>query len=238
MPYKYSTKAKENEAKAIGIALPISTKFSIEVCDQIRGKDIEKAKRFLEEVIALKKPVPLKRFNKDQTHKRGIAAGRFPVKCCKEILKLLKSAEANGQFKGLSSGSMVIRHISAQHGPKVMRVGRKRRIQAKRTHIEIILAEQKVTGKTETKKAAEKPKAEPKQEAAKTEKPKTEKPKTEKPKTEKPKTEKPKTEETKQQKTEQKKPVAEKPKQEPVKPKQEAEKQTELKKPTNEVKKE
>lgn len=213
MPYKYSTKIEENEAKAVGIALPISKKFSIEVCDQIRGKQIEKAKQFLEQVIALKRPVPLKRFNRDQTHKRGMAAGRFPVKCCKEILKLLKSAEANAQFKGLSSASIVIKYISAQHGPKVMRVGRKRRIQAKRTHVEIILAEQK----------ASEPKKKPE---AKTEKP-VEK------KSEAPKQEK-KTE-TKQEKPKQEK--AEKPKQEKVEPKKPepvAEKK-EASKPINEV---
>ena len=156
MTYEYSIKVTENEAKAVGIALPISTKFSIEVCDQLRGKPVVQAKRFLEEVITLRRPVPLKRFNRDQSHKPGMAAGRYPVLCCQEILKLLKSAEANAQFKGLSSANLTVRHISAQHGPKVLRMGRKRRRTAKRTHIEVVLVEKKVTEKPKRKTEAKK----------------------------------------------------------------------------------
>ena len=136
-------------AKAVGISLPISMKQSVMICNMLRGKNLQSAKQELEKVIQLKKPVPFTRFNKDTGHKRGISAGRFPQKACKNILQIVKSAESNAQFKGLSSTNLVISHISAKEGPKVWRFGRKRRRQAKRTHVEVALKEVK---KTEEKK--------------------------------------------------------------------------------------
>lgn len=156
MPYAYSVAAKENEAKAVGTSLPISYKFSIEICTEIRGKTLSQAKKFLEGVIALKQPAPMRRFNRDLGHKPGMASGRYPQKCCKHILSLLQSAEANAQFKGLSTANLVIQHISAQQGPNTWRMGRKRRRRAKRTHVEIVLAESKNAGEQKQRRRAAK----------------------------------------------------------------------------------
>lgn len=142
MGYKYSIQVPENAAKAVGIALPISHKDSIMVAKAVRGLKLASAKRFLEDVIGLKRAVPMTRFNGDRGHKPGMAAGRYPVKVCKNVLKLLESAEANAQFKGLSTGNLVVSHLSAQKGPGAMRYGRRRR-EAKRTHVEVVLEERK-----------------------------------------------------------------------------------------------
>ena len=142
MAYKYSTEIGENCAKAVGLALDISTKQSVMICDMLRKKPLPKAKILLEQVIKKKHAVPFIRFKRDVGHKPGIAAGRYPIKACSQILKLLKSAEANAQFKGLSTANLVIRHIIAQKGAKAMRYGRRHR-RAKRTHIEIVLEEVK-----------------------------------------------------------------------------------------------
>jgi large subunit ribosomal protein L22 len=132
----------ENSAKAVGLGLPISTKHSIMVCAALRGKSLDKAKRLLEDATKLRRPIPFTRFNRDTAHKPGMAAGRYPINACATILKLLKSAEANAQFKGLSTANLYVRHVSAQQGPNIPRGGRQRR-QAKRTHIEIVLEEVK-----------------------------------------------------------------------------------------------
>jgi large subunit ribosomal protein L22 len=161
MAYKYSTEIGENCAKAVGISLPISRKQSIMVCNFIRNKNVKKAKEHLAEVIVKKKAVPFTRFNDDVGHKAGMAAGRYPVNACKNILALLESAEANAQFKGLSTADLVVKHASAQQGPGVWRYGRHHRRKAKRTHIEIVLEERK-TRKAEKKEKKEAPKAEPK----------------------------------------------------------------------------
>ena len=140
MAYKYSTNVTETCAKAVGLGLPISRKQSIMVCQALSGMKVPKAKQLLESVIAGKKAVPFTRFNKDMGHKPGMASGRYPIKTCTHILGLLKSAEANAQFKGLSTGNLVVKHASAQKGPTTMSFGRKR-TQAKRTHIELVVEE-------------------------------------------------------------------------------------------------
>ncbi len=176
MAYKYSSQLEGDTAKAVGVSLPISTKQSVMICNMVRGKNVQTAKNELEQVMQGKKAVPFTRFNRDTGHKVGIAGGRFPQKACQNILDIIKSAEANAQFKGLSSSNLVIAHISAQEGPHIWRFGRHRRRRAKRTHVEVVLKEvkaaeqpkktvkkapaQKAEVKTEPKKAA--PKAEPK----------------------------------------------------------------------------
>jgi large subunit ribosomal protein L22 len=138
----YSTKVAEKEAKAVGRSLPISHQHSTQVCAFIRGKSLEIAKKMLIQIIALKLAVPYNKSKMDLSHKKGIAAGRYPVKACGEILKLLESAEANAQFKGLSTGDLLVRHICSQRGPTSPHYGRLGR-NAKRSHIEVVLCESK-----------------------------------------------------------------------------------------------
>jgi large subunit ribosomal protein L22 len=153
--YRYTSQASANEAKAVGVSLPVSFKQSYEVAKFIRGKSLQHAKRMLEDVIALKRPVPMTRFHKETGHKHGMAAGRFAVNTCTYILKLLRNAEANAQFKGLSTANLVVKHIAAQCGPTSFHYGRKRRRQYKRAHVEVILSEQRGQ-KTERKERARK----------------------------------------------------------------------------------
>lgn len=153
MAYKYSTKMTENCAKAVGISLPISRKHGFAICRAIRGLDLPKAKKFLENVVLFKQPVPFTRFTDGVGHRPGIAAGRYPVKASSHVLELLKSVEANAQVKGLSTANLVIKHIVAQKAPSVMRSGRRQR-DAKRTHIEVVVEE--VKKKKEVKKSRRK----------------------------------------------------------------------------------
>lgn len=142
MAYNYAFKGQENSAKAVGLALPISRKESIMICQGIRGLQVSKAKKFLEDVIALKTPVKFTRYNMDMGHKAGTAAGRFPEGACRQILLLLKSAEANAQFKGLSTASLIVKSAIAHKGPTAYHFGRER-TKAKRTHVELVLEEGK-----------------------------------------------------------------------------------------------
>lgn len=135
------TPNNENMAKSLGVSLPISTRQSIEICRSLRGKKLDKAKAFLESVIEKKKAVPYARFNKDTGHKKGIGPGRYPIKACTHILKIIKSCEANAQFKGLNVNSLYLVHISAQPGAKQWHYGRQTRRKAKRTHIECVVEE-------------------------------------------------------------------------------------------------
>lgn len=162
-------------ASVYGKDLPISTKQSIEICNFLRGRDLQKSKEILEKVIILKLAVPYRRFNRDTGHKkRRVGAGRYPVKACKEILRLLESLEVNAQNKGLDTAALFISSIVPNKGAKVMRYGRKRAVM-KLTHIKIT-AEERVKKKEEKKEAKPEVKKEEKTEV-KEEKQEVKKPK-------------------------------------------------------------
>lgn len=153
MRYKYTKKDynKENMARVAGRSLPISTKFSIEICNFIRNKNTSEAKKILRDVVDGKRAVPFKIFKKDLSHKRKIGPGRYPKKPAEEIFKLIESAEANAQFKGLNTSDLCITHINAHLASRPWRYGRQRRRKAKRTHIEIVVEEKKVIKEAEKK---------------------------------------------------------------------------------------
>ncbi len=148
--YKYSAIINEHRARAVGLLMPISTKQGIEICSLIRGKNLQKAREILNEVIDMKRPIPFKRFTEGAGHKHGIGPGKYPVKACREILKLVNLVEANAQHKGLDTSSLWIIHICAKKGPKSWHYGRQSRIAMKRTHVEIVVEEKEI--KKEKKK--------------------------------------------------------------------------------------
>lgn len=132
---------KENIAKACGKGLPISTKQAIEICNFIRNKELQKAKNMLNDVIAKKIAVPYKRFT-SVGHRRGkMAAGRYPIKACTEIVSLLKSAESNAQFIGLNTNNLMIHELIPNKAGKSWHHGRQRRRKMKRTNIDVVLKE-------------------------------------------------------------------------------------------------
>ena len=124
--------------------LPISLKKSVEICNFLRYKEVKKAKSILNDVIAKKIAVPFKRFNMDTGHKPGMAAGKYPQKASSEVLKLLNSAEANAENKGLDAEKLIISKLIANKGNRMYHSGRHRGIKMKRTHLEIVLEESQV----------------------------------------------------------------------------------------------
>ncbi len=142
----------ENYAKALGVSLSISMKQSVEICKLLRHKNLQVAKKMLQEVVEMKRAVPYTRFNKDTPHRKGMAAGKYPITTSSQILKLLDSVEANAQVKGLNTGLLVITHMNAHGAARPRRSGRVRG-KKKRTHVEVIVEEMKVQ---EKKKKVEK----------------------------------------------------------------------------------
>lgn len=151
--FEYSTKIEDTDeekiAKAIGRELRISPKSSVEICRAVRKKNVEKAKDFLSEVALMKRPVPMKRFKKGVAHRRGLEkayAGRYPKKAASQILKVLESAEANAEYKGLDTERLYVRHISTQRGRVIRGIrprafGRASPFNEETTNIEVILQE-------------------------------------------------------------------------------------------------
>ncbi|MBN1110029.1 MAG: 50S ribosomal protein L22 [Methanomassiliicoccales archaeon] len=106
----------DTTSKAIAKELPISPKFSREICRMVRGRKVEDAIRMLEEVVELRRPVPIRRYNMGVAHKKGVGPGRFPKKAASAIIKVLQSAKSNAEYKGLDAENMRVRTISAHLG--------------------------------------------------------------------------------------------------------------------------
>jgi large subunit ribosomal protein L22 len=122
--YSYVPEDEEKAAKAYGRELRVSHKYAVELCRELRGMKLEKAKEYLEEIIAMKRALPLRRFKKGVAHRRGLTrayAGRYPVKAAEHVLKVLMSAEANAEYNGLDGDRLFIRHISATKGRLIKR---------------------------------------------------------------------------------------------------------------------
>lgn len=149
--FGYSIKELDAEktAKASGRELSVSPKHAREVCKTIKGMHLDKAKRYLEQVMAKKQPVPFRRFTKKLGHRHGMhkaMVGKYPIKAAKEVLKVLESAEGNAEFKALDVERLRIIHASAYPGIKLKRsipraFGRSSPKNKTLTHVEIVLEE-------------------------------------------------------------------------------------------------
>ncbi len=117
---KYSKKElPETTAKAMCYEVHISPKHAVEICREIKGMRVSRAKEYMEDVIALKKAVPFKRYKRDVGHKKGLHkwdAGRYPKKAASEILLLIANAEKNAEYKGLDTKRTRIWHIATKKG--------------------------------------------------------------------------------------------------------------------------
>jgi len=139
----------ERTAKASGRELRISPKHAREICKTIKGMMLEDAKKFLEDVIAMRRPVPFRRYKKKVPHRRGLqgfCTGRFPVKAARHILRLLNEVEANAEFKGLNTEKLKIIHAAAYPGMKIKKFfprafGRSSPNFEILTHVEIVVQE-------------------------------------------------------------------------------------------------
>ena len=146
----------EKTVKASGRELRVSHKHAREVCRTIKGMPLTKAKDYLKDVMEKKKAVPFRRYNKKLGHRHGLDhafAGRYPVNAAEKILKVLQSAEANAENKGLDIESLQIIHAATSQGMKIKRYtprahGRASPKYNTTTHVEIVLAEKTTQGET------------------------------------------------------------------------------------------
>lgn len=153
--------ATAKQATASGISLRISFKSSVEVCDFIRNKPLARVIGLLESVTRQEMPVPYRQFNRGGVGQRkAVGMGRYPVKVCVEMIKLLRSCEANAQSKGLDTSKLVISEIKANKGSKGYHFGRHRGRLTKRTHIDVVLTEAEGIGKGVEKKQGTEKKSE------------------------------------------------------------------------------
>ena len=144
--YTYAGKKGKAVARARGLELHISPKKTYEVLNAIRGRPLEEARSFLEDVAALKRPVPFRRYNQEVAHKPQTGPGRFPVKVAERVLEVLGNAEANAEYEGMDTDRLVVEVASAARGQIVKAVmprahGRATNWNEQTTHVEIVLAD-------------------------------------------------------------------------------------------------
>ncbi|MBL7160372.1 MAG: hypothetical protein ISS93_00780 [Candidatus Aenigmarchaeota archaeon] len=114
----------EKSVRVFGRGLRISSKSSAIVCKVLTGKSLPKGQSLLEGLISRKQNL----------------SGKYYTNVVEELSNLLKIAEANAEFKGLSPERMFI-HASAHQGftfqtPRRFKLrGRQRKI----SHIQLIL---------------------------------------------------------------------------------------------------
>jgi len=144
---RYSTELDPDKtAKAYGYELHCSPKDSKNIAYAIRGMNLEQAKRYLEEVIEQKRAVPSIFHKRKRAHQTATGPGSFPQKTARYILKILKNAENNAEYKGFDVESMKVIHIAAYRGRTIRGFmpraqGRATDKNTLTTNIEIILEE-------------------------------------------------------------------------------------------------
>jgi large subunit ribosomal protein L22 len=105
-------------ARAYGRDMPCSPKSGRNIALHINGMPVSRAKDVLRKTIDLSVPIPFRVRNRKIHHRRGegFGPGKYPVQSAKCMLKVLESAEANAEYKGLDKDRLVISHASAYQG--------------------------------------------------------------------------------------------------------------------------
>lgn len=123
--YAFQNFDKARHVRASVREKSISHKHSREIAVAISGKSIEKAREFLENVVAKKEAVPYRRYHNEVAHRSnirdGFSAGRFPQKAAKEFLKLLDNLESNAEYKGMDLDRLRIVSAVVHKGTKLKR---------------------------------------------------------------------------------------------------------------------
>jgi large subunit ribosomal protein L22 len=123
--YAFQNFDKSKHVRAALREKDISHKHAREIALAIRGMSIEKAREFLENVIARRIAVPYRRYNNEVAHrsniKDGFFSGRFPKKAAEEFLRLLDNLESNGEYKGMDLDRLMIISAVVHKGTKLER---------------------------------------------------------------------------------------------------------------------
>ncbi len=120
--FRIPEEEKEKYVKASLREVSISPKHAVEIAREIKGMYLEEARRFLEDVVAMRRPVAFKRYKKKVPHRRGLNkwyAGRYPVKAAKYFLRLLDNLANNAENNDLDIERLKIVHCAAHRGRKI-----------------------------------------------------------------------------------------------------------------------
>ena len=123
-------KPSKSEALAYGRNAPISTKHAIAICRAIKNKRINDSLKILEDVLKKKWAIA---FKGEIPHRKGMAAGRYPINASQYFIKLIKSLRANAENAGMEIETARIYFANANRASRPHKRGGSMKF--KRTHI-------------------------------------------------------------------------------------------------------
>lgn len=149
--YGYNSTNPAKSAKARGAYLRVSFKNTRETAQAINGWELERAKKYLDQVLDHQRAIPFRRYNSSigrasQGKEFGVTKARWPTKSVNFIKDLLLNAQANAETKGLDVSNLKISHIQVNRAPAFRRRtfrahGRSNPYESSPCHIELILTE-------------------------------------------------------------------------------------------------
>jgi len=140
-------------SKSRGSHLRIHFKHCREITTHIKGLQVAKAQKFLDDVLAFKTIVPFTKYTGGigrkamaKQHKTSGDKGRWPVKATAVIRDLLSNAVANAEMKGLDTDLLYVQHAQSNQAPPGRRRtyrahGRIGKYASQPAHVEIVLSE-------------------------------------------------------------------------------------------------
>jgi len=126
---------KKDYAKINVKDLHMSTKQAVAICNFIKNKTPELAIKQLEQVINMKRAIPMKG---EIPHRKGMMSGRYPINATKIFIKLIKQLVANAEVNELEEPIIIQRAIPNQAARPMRRSGSQK---FKRTHVQLIAVE-------------------------------------------------------------------------------------------------
>jgi large subunit ribosomal protein L17e len=151
--YSLNPENATKSAKARGSHLRVHFKNTHETAHRLKGMHLNRAVKFLKNVMEKKEIVAFLRYNggpgrhaQAKNCNSSGSQGRWPKKSAEFLLQLLKNAESNAEYKGLDTDHLMIEHIQVNRAPKMRRRtyrahGRINPFMSSPCHIEVILAE-------------------------------------------------------------------------------------------------
>ncbi len=150
MGINYSVDADpDSTAKAMLRERHMSHKHSKEVARELKGRTVENAQAYLQDVIDENQSVPFRSHNSGVGHRSDIDgwdAGRYPEKVSEAFLDLLENVSSNAEHQGFDGQSMEIAHVAAHKvgesvGRKPRAMGRASAWNTPQVDVEIVVEE-------------------------------------------------------------------------------------------------
>jgi len=99
--------------------VPISVKYGGQLARKLQGMKVEKAKKYLEQVLEHKQVIPLYKHYKKKAHLKGqIKREIYADKMVKYFIKLIRDVENNAFNKGMDLKALKIEEIKVGYGQR------------------------------------------------------------------------------------------------------------------------